>query len=414
MDDLLVRAILAERAIAYALVDRRLAVTEVGGALAAFPDLDESKVGASLVDLVPELIGSEEVLALILDGELPNFKLERLNRERAGGETYYVDLIELPRRDPSGQVVGLVHMVQDVTETGRLEQALTQRRNELALLQGQLRRSNMVLAAANTELRRLDELKTQFISVASHELRNPLTSILGYVEMFLDEDFGPLSDEQREYLNVVWGAGRRLLEITDDLLDVTRIEAGRLDLVLVPLDLGALVGRVVAEHRPQQEAKSQQLELYLAPGLPAALCDEVRTAQVVANLLSNACKYTPEGGQIRVRVEPAPDEGFLMVSVADTGMGISAEDQPKLFNRFYRTAGARSSGTGGTGLGLYVTRSLVELQGGRIWLESEVGRGSTFYVTLAQADGGPPATKGSPMASWPSSWPSCSTSTTTG
>jgi signal transduction histidine kinase len=207
--------------------------------------------------------------------------------------------------------------------------------------------------------------------------------------MFLDEDFGPLLDEQREYLSVVLDAGQRLLDITNDLLDVTRIEAGRLDLVLVPLDLAALVGRVVAEYRPQQASKSQQLDLYLAPGLPAALCDEVRTAQVVANLVSNALKYTPEGGRIKVRVEPAPDEGFLMVSVADTGMGISAEDQPKLFSRFYRTTGARMSGAGGTGLGLYVTRSLVELQGGRIWLESEVGRGSTFYTTFAIAEGGP-------------------------
>jgi signal transduction histidine kinase len=146
---------------------------------------------------------------------------------------------------------------------------------------------------------------------------------------------------------------------------------------------------VIAEYRPMQEAKLQALELYLAPGLPAALCDEMRTAQIVANLLSNALKYTGEGGQIRVRVELAQEEGFLQISVADTGMGISAEDQTKVFSRFYRTESARMSGTGGTGLGLFVTRSLVELHGGRIWLESEVGKGSTFCVTFAIAEGGP-------------------------
>jgi signal transduction histidine kinase len=250
-----------------------------------------------------------------------------------------------------------------------------------------LRQRNLELAAANAELQRLDDLKSQFVSVAAHELRNPLTAILGYVEMLLDEDFGPLLDEQRHFVGVVHGAGRRLLAITNDLLDVTRIEAGRIELTLRPADLGALVRRVVAEYDLQRQAKGQQLDLHVGAELPAALCDETRASQVVGNLVSNAIKYTGEGGQIAVRVDRAEDEGFLQVSVADTGMGISAEDQAKLFSRFFRTEGARTSGTGGTGLGLYVTRSLVELHGGRIWLESEVGRGSRFYVTFAVADG---------------------------
>ena len=194
MDAILARTILTERAIAYALVNRNLRITEVGGALSAFDDLDESCVGVLLPDLVPELIGSEEVLALVLKGVMPSFELAKLNRENSEGETYYVDIVELPQQDSEGRIVGLVHLVQDVTETGTLEQQLTQQRNELHLLQSKLRRSNLELAAANTELRRLDELKTQFVSVAAHELRNPLTSILGYVEMFLDDDFGPLSD----------------------------------------------------------------------------------------------------------------------------------------------------------------------------------------------------------------------------
>jgi len=395
VDARLVRVILAERAIAYALVDRQLVITEVGGALSASCGLDESCVGASLLGQVPELIGSEEVLGLMLDGELAAFELARLNRERDTGETGYVDyvdyvdVVELPQHDSTGQIVGLIHLVQNVSESGALEQELTQRRNELQLLQRQLHQRNLELAASNTELRRLDELKTQFIAVASHELRNPLTSILGYVEMFLDGDLGPLSDVQREYLDVVFGSGQRLLAVCNDLLDVTRIEAGRIDLVLVPLDLGALVGRVLAEYRPQQEARSLQLDLYVAPALPAALCDEMRAAQVVANLVSNACKYTLEGGQIWVRVEAAQEEGFLEVSVADTGIGIPAADQSRLYSRFYRTEGARTSVAGGTGLGLYVTRSLVELHGGRIWLESEEGVGSTFHVTLPIAEGGP-------------------------
>jgi signal transduction histidine kinase len=387
MDPTIAQRLFEERKIAYALVDRDLVVVKVGGAVSAFEDLGETCVGLSLLDLVPEFIGSEMLLAEIMGGGLPQFQLAKINRETAAGETYYVDLTELPYLDASGRIAGLVHLVQDVTETGTLEQELTQQRNELHLLQRELRQRNLELAAANAELRRLDDLKSQFVSVAAHELRNPLTAILGYVEMFLDEDFGPLLDKQSEYLGIVYGAGRRLLAITNDLLDVTRIEAGRIDLVLQPTDLGALVGRVVAEYNVQREEKAQQLDLYVAPDLPAALCDEVRASQVAGNLVSNAIKYTDQEGQISVRVDRAEEHGFLLISVVDTGMGISAEDQEKLFSRFFRTEGARMSGIGGTGLGLYVTRSLVEMHGGRIWLESEVDKGSTFYVTFVVADG---------------------------
>ena len=379
--------IVEERKIAYALVDRDLNVVKVGGAVSAFDDLDASCVGLPLLDLVPEFVGSDDLLSDILEGGLPQFQLAKVNRETAAGQTYYVDLTELPYVDASGQIAGLIHLVQDVTETGTLEQEITQQRNELHLLQRELRQRNVELAAANTELRRLDELKSQFVSVAAHELRNPLTAILGYVELLLDEGFGPLLDQQREFVGIVHRAGRRLLDITNDLLDVTRIEVGRIELVLQPTDLGALVSRVIAEYNVQREEKAQQLDLHVVPDLPAGLCDETRTAQVVGNLFSNAVKYTGEGGQITVRVDRAAQEGYLLVSVADTGMGISAEDQTKLFSRFFRTDGARTSGVGGTGLGLYVTRSLVELHGGRIRLESEVGKGSTFYVTFAVADG---------------------------
>jgi signal transduction histidine kinase len=386
IDPTVARQIVEVRKIAYALVDRDLNVVEVGGALSAFDDLDTSCVGLSLLDLAPEFIGSEMLLADILDGRRPQFHLAKVNRERAVGGTHYVDLVELPQLDATGRITGLIHLVQDVTETGTLEQRVTQQRNELRLLQRELRQRNLELAAANAELRRLDDLKSQFVSVAAHELRNPLTAILGYVEMLLDEDFGPLLDEQRDHVGIVFGAGRRLLDITNDLLDVTRIETGRIELVLRPTDLGALVGQVVTEYDIQRRKKAQQLALHLARDLPEALCDGTRTAQVVGNLFSNAIKYTSDGGRIAVRVERAGEEGFLQVSVADTGMGISIEDQEKVFSRFFRTAGARASGTGGTGLGLYLIRSLVELHGGRIWLESEVGVGSTFYVTFVAAD----------------------------
>jgi signal transduction histidine kinase len=387
MDIAIAEQIACERRIAYAATDRRLLVVAVGGALSVLDELDETWIGESLLDLVPELIGSETTLDSILAGELPRFELARVNRETSAGQTRYLDFVEFPRYAPSGQIAGLVHLVQDVTETGSLAQQLSQRRNELRLLQDALRQRNLELAAANAELRHLDELKSQFVAVAAHELRNPLSAILGYVEMLLDEDLGPLPGEQRRYLEIVYGAGRRLLDVTNGLLDAARIEAGHVDLTLRPTDLGALVEGVAAEYRPQAEGKAQRMEVDIAPHLPAALCDGTRVAQIVGNLVSNAIRYTGEGGQIAVCVRKAEDEGYLLVSVADTGMGISGGDREKLFSRFFRTEGARTSGTGGTGLGLYVTRSLVDLHGGRIWLESEVGKGSTFYVTFMAVDG---------------------------
>ena len=267
-----------------------------------------------------------------------------------------------------------------------MQQQLSQHRNELRLAQEQLARQNLDLAAANAELRRLDELKSNFVAVAAHELRSPLAVIQGYVEMLADEDVGPLSEGQRVYLGAIQKSTQRLLHITSSLLDVTRIEAGRMDLVLQPTDLPALVWAAAAEFQTQLTAKRQCLTLHHAPALPPALCDPTRASQIVGNLVSNAIKYTPEQGHIRIAVQAAAEEGFLQVSVADDGIGIASGDQDKLFDRFFRAASAAQIGVGGTGLGLYITRSLVELHGGRIWVSSEPGTGSTFYVTFPIAD----------------------------
>jgi signal transduction histidine kinase len=216
-------------------------------------------------------------------------------------------------------------------------------------------------------------------------LRTPLTPIAGYVEMLLDGEFGPLTGEQREAIETVRAGAARLQTLTDALLDVTRIEAERVELVLRPTDLAELVQAVVAQYQPQIEAKAQRLTLDVPPDLPFALCDATRAAQVVGNLMSNASKYTPREGQIVLALGVADEEGFLKVSVADNGVGISPEDQPKLFGRFFRAKSAVQAEASGAGLGLYITRSLVELHGGRIWFESEPGRGSTFFVNFPVA-----------------------------
>ena len=386
MDVDIVQSVLRDRGIAYAITDRDLYVVEVKGAVGMLQHTPEDCLGRRLLDLVPELMGSEGVLGDLLAGKLPRFELAWVNRETPAGQTRYLNLVTFPHRDHAGRIAGLVHLMQDVTEMGTIDQALAQSRNELRLLQDRLARQNLELEAANAELRRMDEIRSTFVSVAAHELRSPLASIIGYVEMLLDGDYGPLSDAQSERLEIVQRAAQRLLTTTCHLLDVSRIEAGRVELALQPTDLAALVERVVAEFAPQLERKSQSLELDLPDDLPSALVDETRATEIINNLLSNAHLYTPPGGHIAVRLSRAAEEGFLRLSVADNGVGIDAQDQEKLFTRFFRGRSAEQAGARGAGLGLFITRSLVELHGGRIWFDSEPDAGSTFYVTFPIAE----------------------------
>jgi signal transduction histidine kinase len=196
MDPTVAQLVLQDRKIAYVITDRDLSVVEVGGAVDVLGCGRETCLGRSLLELVPELLGCEAVLTDILAGDY---------------------------RDRTGRITGLLHLVEDVTEMGTIDQQLAQSRNELRLLEGRLARQNLELAAANAELRRLDEMKSQFIAVATHELRRPLTAIRGYLEMLLDEEFGPLADDQRQSLEVVQKSARRLRILTNKLLDVTRI-----------------------------------------------------------------------------------------------------------------------------------------------------------------------------------------------
>ena len=374
--------ILQDRLVSYAITDRSLTVVEVGGADSVLGTDEREWVGRSLLELMPELVGSEPILADLLDGALPRFELAWLNREIADGRPAYLITIDLPFRDAGGRITGLIHVTEDWTDTGRLQQQLAQDRNEQRLLREQLARQNLEVAAANAELRRLDSLKSQFVSIAAHELRTPLSSIHGYVEMLLDGDLGQLTEQQRESLEIIERSAGRLMGITRNLLDLTRIEAGKILLVLRAVDLGALVRAVVEEYEPELAERDHRVSIEQARGLPRALCDEARAAQIVGNLLSNAAKYALPGGAVRVRLDRDEREGFLRVSVADEGPGISPEDQERLFTRFFRGESARQSGAPGTGLGLHITRSLVELHGGRIWLESRPGAGSTFYSTF--------------------------------
>lgn len=374
--------ILNDKKIAYALTDSNLKIVELSGPLTLFAPNSEPLLGCPLLEAVPELVGAEDVLVDILAGVTPRFDLTWVNRESAAGQTAYLALTVLPHRRWDGEIDGVIYLIQDMTDLGVLEQRVMQSRNELRLLQSKLTEQNLQLQAANVELKRLDEIKSMFVSTAAHELRSPLASILGYVELLLDQEVGELKEEQRRTLEIVQQSGFRQLALSNNLLDVARIESGQIDLMLMPESLPAIIEAIAVEVRPQLQAKVQQLILRTTPDLPRALIDKVRVSQIISNLMSNAIKYTPAGGMITVSVALAAEKGFLQVNVADTGLGIALEDQNKLFTRFFRGNKTFQAGAKGTGLGLYITRALVELHGGRIWFESTPNAGSTFHVTL--------------------------------
>jgi PAS domain S-box-containing protein len=231
-----------------------------------------------------------------------------------------------------------------------------------------------------THERELDRMKTEFVSQVSHELRTPLTAIKGFTDLMLDGDAGELSDEQSEYLAIVKSNADRLVALINDLLDVSRIEAGRIQLKPEAVDVGGVLGSVLATMRPLADAKRQRMTLSVEDGLPQAWADRDRLVQVATNLVSNAHKYTQEGGSIDVSAARAGD--FVNVAVRDDGMGIAAEDVARLFSRFFRVDSSLTREIGGTGLGLSIVKSIVELQGGAVTVDSEPGVGSTFAFTV--------------------------------
>jgi PAS domain S-box-containing protein len=235
-----------------------------------------------------------------------------------------------------------------------------------------------------TPLKEADELKDEFISIAAHELRTPLAALTGYAEMLLrqtERGHGPpLATWQREALEEIQQGTARLVSLTEELLDLSRLQAGRLQLQRLPADLVPLVRQVV--RRLQPTTARHQLTVQ-APAEPlVALIDPHRLEQVLTNLVENAIKYSPQGGPVEVRVVPERDGRAILISVQDHGIGIPRHQQGQIGGRFMRAENARAWGIEGTGLGLYLARALVEQHGGRLWFESEEGQGSTFFVRL--------------------------------
>ena len=254
--------------------------------------------------------------------------------------------------------------------------ALERLRRDERLARAEAETAQRLLAEQNARLREADRLKDEFVALISHDLRTPLTSITGYVELALEED---LNDDARGFLEVVSRNTERLLALVNDLLFVARLQTGEMALEPAEVDLGDVVRDSVRSMEPRAAAKRVTLTCEVED-VPTTSIDRGRVLQVLDNLLSNAVKFTPAGGGVHVSL--GGDADRLAVEVADTGMGIAPEDQRRLFERFFRAENAVQQQVPGTGLGLYISRAIAEAHGGALTVRSELGRGSTFRLEL--------------------------------
>ncbi|MBI4390437.1 MAG: GAF domain-containing protein, partial [candidate division NC10 bacterium] len=236
--------------------------------------------------------------------------------------------------------------------------------------------------ARTAELEAANRAKSQFLANMSHELRTPLNAIIGFSALLEEGQHGPLTEKQRRFVGHVQTSGKHLLAVINDILDLTRVEAGKLELALEPVDLAAVIEEALTLVREGAFAKKLSLTAELPDGIRPAVADPVRLRQILYNLLSNAVKFTPEGGTVTVGAER--DGEGVTVWVRDTGIGISPEDQERIFREFEQVDNSFSRQYQGAGLGLALTRRLVELHGGRIRVESTPEKGSTFTFTLPQ------------------------------
>jgi signal transduction histidine kinase len=251
-------------------------------------------------------------------------------------------------------------------------------------LEEDLRRHNEALEEENRRVREVNQLKSEFVSLVSHELRTPLTAISGYLDLLLEDPGAQSTAKQQELLDIVKRNTERLVKLIDDLLDFSRIESGKVELRISAVDIAAVIAEVVRLLQPQMEAKGQRLSFERPQSLPAVAGDIDRIRQILINLLSNAHKYTPPGGQIWLTART--ENGWVRTDVRDNGIGLSPDEQAHLFDRFFRAQLPATRGVEGTGLGLPITRVLVEMHGGRITVTSAPGEGSTFSFTLPVAD----------------------------
>ncbi|MFQ5432862.1 MAG: PAS domain S-box protein, partial [Nitrospinota bacterium] len=324
----------------------------------------------------------------ILSGE--TWRGEIVNK-RKSGELYPEGMTISPVMNEQGIITNFIAVKNDITERKELQKKIIQRTEELTEERNkleekvdtrtkELRDYLRVVYDAKVHMELANRSKSRFLSSMSHELRTPLNGILGFADLLRGQFFGKLNDKQSEYVDQIEGSGRHLLSLINDLLDTAKIDAGAMALELVECKPKILVNSAVDMIKSESGRKNQTIEVSIDPTLTVVSVDERKTRQIILNLLSNAIKYTNKGGMIYIRT--VREDSMFRVEVEDTGIGIEPDQLEKIFAEFHQADHVRDEQLGGTGIGLALTRRLVELHGGEIGVESQPGKGSKFWVTL--------------------------------
>ena len=261
---------------------------------------------------------------------------------------------------------------------------LEEKRTELERVNAELAATNKELNEANAKLRELSEMKEEFLALTTHDLRSPLTVISGVISFFTSGRLGELTPEQKNMVAMMERNAQSLIELVNDLLDASQLESGTMRLELASIDLRGLFDELRETMEPLAREKSLKVEEDLPADIPPVEADRAKLRRILVNLVSNAIKFTSRGGRVTMRARR--EDGSVRVSVSDTGVGIAPEDVKRLFDKYEQARSRATRGEKGTGLGLYITKQLVELHGGEIKVDSEVGKGSTFSFTIPAED----------------------------
>ena len=325
------------------LVDPNNRILYINPAAERLLDLSQDSIDKDITELIhnDELIQIEQTPSKNEDANFVS-EITLIHHD----EKLVLRTIASPFLDENGQTLGTVYLFDDITRE-----------------------------------KEIDQMKSDFISLVSHELRTPLTSIIGFVSFILDGKAGEINDKQRNSLARVQRQSKRLAALINDLLDISRIESGRIQMEQAPISILDIVTQRIDEIRPQADEKSIRLDLTAPESVAQIFGDEARMGQVFTNLIGNAIKFTPNNGEVSVKVEA--DGNLLHVEVIDTGPGIPPEERQKIFDKFYQLSDISTRQQGGSGLGLSISKSIVEAHGGKLWIDDgNQGKGSNFQFVL--------------------------------
>ena len=360
--------------------------------------LSPDQVLERILDAVFRVIGPEEATLMLMDEEGGQLRRE-LHRQHIPGEVHHV------ARRSADELAASAASTGDATSSGAMMCAplklgdrtigvlaignrvsghpISDSDRQLLLALADYAVIAIENARLYDQVQQADHAKSEFVSVVAHELRTPMTSIRGYADLLVKGSVGPLTEQQEAFALTILRNVDRMQVVVSDLRDVSRIETGNLRLNMQPVRITEALDNALQATQTQIDAQSLHLSVKVPQDPPSIYADPTRLAQVLINLLSNACKYTPQGGDIRVRAWQKDDR--VHCAVSDTGVGISPEDQACLFTKFFRSDDPAVRAKPGTGLGLCIVKSLVELQGGEVQVESHLGKGTTFTFTMPVA-----------------------------